>query len=165
MQPERKETELTEQDRQNLVAYLDGELADMNPEAAQALEAKLAQNEAARQEAEALQRTWEMLDYLPRPKAPASFTHQTVQKLTVGRPSLIVRLRRQRWLRRVVLPAGSLAAGILGFLIAFQWPQRELPTPSADDIRVLRYLPFYEKVDSVDFLRDLSHPELFGDES
>ncbi len=166
MQPERKEreTELTEQERQDLVAYLDGELGELNPDAARALEAKLAQNATARREAEALQRTWEMLDYLPRPKAPASFTHQTVQKLTVGRPSLVMRLGKQR-LQRAAWAAGAAAAGILGFLIAFHWPHPELPTPSADDIRVLRYLPFYEKVESVEFLQELNHPELFGDES
>jgi anti-sigma factor RsiW len=162
MEPERKETELTEQDRQDLVAYLDGEL---DPRALQELEAKLSRNDAARREAEALQRTWEMLDYLPRPQAPASFTHQTVQKLTVGRPSLISRLRRQGWLKRLAWPAGAAAASLLGFLIAYQWPHSQQPVPTADDVRVLRYLPYYEKIDSIEFLKELNDPELFGDDS
>src|SRR5262249_41070651 len=68
--------QLTDEDRANLVAYLDGEL---DAEAAQALEAKLSVDPTARAEADALKRTWELLDYLPRPEPSPSFTHRTLE--------------------------------------------------------------------------------------
>ena len=46
---------LSEEDRANLVAYLDGELDD---DAARALEAKLSLDPDARAEAETLRKTW-----------------------------------------------------------------------------------------------------------
>src|SRR5690348_13404435 len=53
-------------ERSNLVAYLDGELNDAQT---RAIATKLTQSLTARREVEALQKTWEMLDLLPRPKA------------------------------------------------------------------------------------------------
>ena len=66
---------LNERERADLVAWLDGEL----------------EGEAARAEADALRKTWELLDYLPRPEPSASFTHRTLSRLApargaVGRP-------------------------------------------------------------------------------
>ncbi len=56
---------LSEQEKADLVAYLDGELGG---EAARSLEAKITLDPAARSEAETLKRTWDLLDYLPRPR-------------------------------------------------------------------------------------------------
>src|SRR3954451_13737717 len=56
---------LSEQERADLVAYLDGELTG---EAARALEAKITLDPQARAEAETLKRTWELLDFLPKPE-------------------------------------------------------------------------------------------------
>ena len=63
---------------EELVAYLDGEL---DPKAARAVETKLTLDPAARAEADSLKRTWELLDFLPRPEAPADFTQKTVERL------------------------------------------------------------------------------------
>ena len=71
---------LNEEDRANLVAYLDGELDE---HAARDLEARLANDPRARAEAETLRRTWELLDYLPRAEASGSFTHRTLERLAV----------------------------------------------------------------------------------
>ena len=57
------------EERDNLVAYLDGELDEA---AVRSLEARLARDPQARQELEALKRSWEMLDYLPRPEPSLS---------------------------------------------------------------------------------------------
>src|SRR5229473_2045109 len=65
--PEGTMSQLNEDERAELVAYLDGEL---NEEAAQVLEARLSREPDLRAEAEALKRTWELLDYLPRPEPP-----------------------------------------------------------------------------------------------
>src|SRR5438105_6476999 len=71
---------LNDDDRANLTAYLDGELDE---DAAQALEAKLSQDPDARAEVEQLRQTWTMLDYLPRAAPSSSFTHRTMEKLSL----------------------------------------------------------------------------------
>src|SRR5277367_6081793 len=66
-------------ERANLVAYLDGELNDAQ---ARSIATKLTQSLTARREVEALQKTWEMLDLLPRPKASEDFTARTLSVAT-----------------------------------------------------------------------------------
>jgi anti-sigma factor RsiW len=80
---------LTEPERADLVAYLDGELGR---ETARALEAKLSLYPEARAEADALLRTWELLNYLPRPEPSPTFTHRTLSRLALVRA-------RERWPR------------------------------------------------------------------
>src|SRR5690349_7189114 len=84
---------LNEREQAELVAYLDGELSG---EAARAMEAKLSLNPAARAEADALRRTWELLDYLPRPQPSPHFTHRTLDRLAPVR--IGDRRRRSRYL-------------------------------------------------------------------
>ena len=56
---------LSDQERANLVAYLDGEL---NQAESHALNTKLVQSVTGRREVESLQKTWELLDFLPKPE-------------------------------------------------------------------------------------------------
>lgn len=79
---------LSERERADLVAYLDGELTG---EAARALEGKLSRHPEVRAEAEALRRTWAMLDFLPRAKPSTDFTHRTMEKLTPIRNARLLR--------------------------------------------------------------------------
>src|SRR5437867_3498127 len=74
-----RRTPLTEQEQANLVAYLDGELPD---EEARAIEAKLSLEPEARAEAELLRRTWDLLDYLPKPEPSPTFTSRTISRLS-----------------------------------------------------------------------------------
>jgi len=62
----------------DLVAYLDGELDDA---AARRVEIRLATDPAARQKAAALKKTFDLLDYLPRPEPSADFTTRTIDKI------------------------------------------------------------------------------------
>src|SRR5262245_29723357 len=75
MQPQPR---LTEDERVNLVAFLDGELPAGD---ARALEEKVARSESVRKEVQALEKTWNMLDWLPRLEAPAGFASQTVTRI------------------------------------------------------------------------------------
>ncbi|HSQ58632.1 MAG TPA: hypothetical protein VLM40_23125 [Gemmata sp.] len=72
-----------------LVAYLDGELDDA---AARKVAARLAGDPAARSKAAALKKTFDLLDYLPRPEPSANFTTRTLEQLpavkTTAVPSL-----------------------------------------------------------------------------
>src|SRR6266487_2718571 len=70
---------LSEQERADLVAYLDGEMGDRD---ARAMEAKINSDPVVRAEAEALQRTWDLLDYLPSQDPSPSFTHRTLERIS-----------------------------------------------------------------------------------
>jgi hypothetical protein len=144
---------LSEQERADLVAYLDGEL---HGEAARALEAKLSLNPAARAEADSLRRTWGMLDYLPNPQPSLRFTHRTLERLSPLR--LDEQQRRQSWRRRFLglgWVAALLLAGWTGYA-GYNWfvPRQPGEPPRAND-----------RIEDLDFWRGLAAPDLFGDET
>ncbi len=166
---------LTERDRADLVAYLDGELESS---ASSALEAKLSRSATARAEAEALRRTWSLLDYLPRAEPSPRFTHQTLERLSALRPASAVGRRRWRaWVIGAGWAAALLAACSLGFA-GGRLLHRSGAVPSAPaldvdgalvrDLGVLENKRLYDSVESIDFLRALANPldpDLFGDEN
>jgi anti-sigma factor RsiW len=172
---------LSDEDRATLVAYLDGEL-DEN--ASQALEAKLSRDPQMRAEAEALKKTWELLDYLPRPLPSASFTHRTLERLAVTqtRPSAIG-WRGWTWVGPLAWVAAMLIAVVGGLFAAHQlWTpaqpvqvgpppgakttaqEQDIQNTMASDLEMLKSLQYYNHVDDVELLRQLNHQELFGDE-
>lgn len=67
-----------------LVAYLDGEL---DPATTRKVEARLAQDPAARARAAELQKSFELLDYLPKPEPSPNFTTRTLDRLPVVKES------------------------------------------------------------------------------
>ena len=71
---------LSENDKAELVAYLDGELDE---QATQAVEARLATDADARAELDTLKQTWGMLDYLPKASPSPNFTNRTMERLTL----------------------------------------------------------------------------------
>src|SRR5437868_4306574 len=75
---------LTEAERTELVAYLDGELSG---DAKRAIEARVSLDPTWRAEADSLKRIWQLLDYLPQAEASAGFTQRTLSKLEPVRRS------------------------------------------------------------------------------
>jgi anti-sigma factor RsiW len=169
---------LNDKDRAELVAYLDGELDEQS---AKSLEAKLSLDPAARQEAVALQKTWELLDYLPRPEPSPNFTHRTMERLSGQLPAVSSVRARGRW-PGWVIAAGWAAALLLAAGVGFgavtflaQSDKDRSPDPLAQlepaeveqnlvrNLRLLENQRLYENVDDIDFLRTLDNPELFGD--
>lgn len=67
-----------------LVAYLDGELDEAS---ARQVEARLARDPAARARAAELKKSFDLLDYLPRPEPSATFTTRTLDKLPAVKPA------------------------------------------------------------------------------
>src|SRR5215510_9110948 len=115
---------LSDEDRENLTAYLDGELDE---ESARQLEAKLSIDDEARAEADALQQAWGMLDYLPRPEPSSSFTHRTLERLAVQ--TATVPRRVPGWVGGLGWVAAMLVAAVIGFFAANRiWPRAETPT-------------------------------------
>lgn len=159
---------LDENDREDLVAYLDGELGEQE---ARALEARLHIDANARNEAESLKRAWDMLEYLPRPEPSPNFTHRTIERLTAQQ---LASAQQKRGVRGWLFRAGWAAAIFLAFLAGFaatkdhlQRRQVELDQQLARDLNIVENLRAFENVDDIDFLHKLANPndqDLFGDE-
>lgn len=158
---------LSEEERADLVAYLDGELTG---EAARAMEAKISLDPRLRAEAESLKRTYDLLDYLPSPPAPSpSFTEKTLSKLEPIRQTGPAQKPSGggawRWLVLAGLwlaaMAGAAGGGYYGYqaLVPREPGEEEL----VRDLRVIENKKHYERVDDVEFLDELAGPALFGD--
>jgi anti-sigma factor RsiW len=156
---------MNDEDRAELVAYLDGELQG---DKARAVESRISHDPRLRAEADALGRAWELLDYLPRPEPSPNFTHRTLDRIT-GAQKLVRSPTRRRW-RTVLVGAGWAAAVTLAFLggyavVRFLAPPDRTDEELARDLRVIENKRLYDPIDDIEFLRELDHPDLFGDDS
>src|SRR5262249_19869742 len=92
-----------------------------------------------------------------------TFTHRTLERVSVLRPSQVVR-RPRRWIVPVAWAAGVLLAAAAGFAgVAFLTPRDRTDESLARDLRVIENKRLYDPVDDMDFLWALSPPDLFGD--
>src|SRR5947209_337214 len=73
-----KNRSLNDDERADLVAYLDGEMVG---EAKRAIEAKISLDSTWRTEADSLRRAWDMLDFLPKAEPTPSFTERTLSRI------------------------------------------------------------------------------------
>jgi len=157
-----KLSRLSADQRSNLVAYLDGELAD---DVTSEIESVLAHSGVARNDVEMLARTYDLLDELPRFKASQDFTARTMTTIRMEdiRPDITETVWYQRMRRGVILGCCTLAmmaASTLGFMLT-----RDYVSEDADvlvkDYEVIHDLDVLRQVDDVEFLRQLdSNPEL-----
>lgn len=154
---------LSADQRDDLVAYLDGELPDG---LANAIDQVLARSEVARNEVEALARTWEMLDALPVPQASSEFTDRTMTTLKVG--EVPYNITEQAWFG--YLKKGSVLAvwfavlglsGWLGFQITTRWVPNE-QEQILEDLPLLQNFDAYQEVQSIDFLEQLNRSGAFN---
>jgi anti-sigma factor RsiW len=149
---------LTEQERADLVAYLDGEL---HGDAARAIEAKMSLRPDVRAEAQSLKRAWDLLDFLPRPEPTSQFTERTLSRLAVNRNTIA----GGRWLMPIAWAAAVLVAFTAGWsgyawLAPFRPGDREL----VHDLRIIENYRLYEPAGDMSLLLQLCQPDLFGDE-
>ena len=162
---------LNDDERDELIAYLDGELTEAD---ARRVESKLSADPAIRAEADSLKRTWDLLDYLPRPEPSPSFTHRTFERLTPVRPLLLAGpFHRRRWLLGLGWAAALLVATLAGYaaapLVLPGWKAPGDPSADADqqlarELRLVERLRLYQHVNDIQFLNELDRPELFGDD-
>ena len=160
-----------EPDEDDLVAYLDGELAEPD---VRSVESKLALDPVVRAKADAYKRTYDLLDYLPRPEPSPDFTARTLTRLRPAvagsgsadvRPTGRTRGGRVRAVARVVFFASALASGFAvqaGVRAALGPPRVDPDTLPLSDLRVIERLPLYLGVDDIAFVRALAEPGLFG---
>lgn len=163
---------LDDADREDLIAYLDGELDEA---AARQVEVRLNLDAEARAEAELLRRTWDLLDYLPRPEPSPAFTSQTLDRISAFRSAPTGAVAQPRW-RPWVLGVGWAAALLVASAGAFAavsgWPFQkdgdpagaELDQRLVQDLRVIEHKRLYEQLDDIQFLRALADPDLFGED-
>ncbi len=152
-------------EREQLSAYLDGELA---PEDARAVEARLSVDPNACRELESLRRAKSLLDALPTQEASRDFARRTLERLPRRRPGW-ERISLRSW-RGWSVAAAILVALLAGFVsvrsISWQAQDRAgLPRIhdgiASDNGRGL------DGVDDIDFLHKLANPndtDLFGEE-
>lgn len=156
--------------RENLVAYLDGEL---DPQEASEIDQALIDSPVARNEVEMLTRTWEMLELLPNQTASDEFTQTTMQTVRLSEetppsasisdyyPQIRWGLMAVSWLVCVTLASWA------GFMISNEWT----PNPSEqliDDLPVIQNYELYrtlevEDAEKIDFLKDLERKGLLND--
>jgi anti-sigma factor RsiW len=148
---------LTSEDRDNLTAYLDGELDENNT---RRIEAILTSSAVARTDVEILARVYELLDVLPRPKANKEFTERTIA--TARLEAYRKPLAQQPWFkwsqRGAILASWTailLVAGALGFSLTNRWIARP-DDILLRDLSLIQNLDVYSEVGSVEFLQELS---------
>lgn len=150
---------LTDDDRRDLVAYLDGELP---PDEAARVEARMLADEAFRAEMQALQGTFDMLEDLPVSTVGPDFTRTTVEVAAFDarrRPSA-VGIDGRRLLTAGLIFVAAFVAAAFGF--AWQRNRQLLPEREAiRDFPVVQNSVIYQKAHDVAFLRLLRENALF----
>jgi hypothetical protein len=170
------ENPMSDEERTELVAYLDGELPKP---AVRVLEAKLTTNPHLRAEVETLRKTWELLDHLPKPEPSPDFASRTLDRVSTIRATPI-RIRGgsagDRW---KLWGVGWAAAVILAIFIGYEGGHflssrtnpsehgrtKDVQPQLVEDFRVIENQRLYAHVDDLDFLRALQDPELFGEDN
>jgi anti-sigma factor RsiW len=160
------------EDEETLVAYLDGEL---DPQSEQLVLERLSLDAHARAKVDALRRAWDLLDYLPRPEPSASFTSQTLERISGLRPAVAASPRPAQpaqwwrpWAFGLAWVALLFLASALGF-VAMRYFLNKSREVNLDELLVpyvwvIENEHLYQHVDDVHFLKQLAAPELFGDE-
>ena len=115
---------LSQEHRDNLAAYLDGELDD---KATQEIEQVLGDSPVARHEVDMLSRSWDMLNALPTHRASGEFTERTVTRLRAAEekgpriPSDLIYRNARRGLVLAVWTSILAACGYAGFAATMHW--------------------------------------------
>jgi len=153
-----EQTQLTPDQRENLVAYLDGELDEKSTEE---IERLLAHSPAARQEVDLLTRTFALLDSLPRPEASTELTSKTLSSIRPEIPT--PRWSGTNWYRHarrgivaVSWMVGLMLAATTGYFAARHWRPPE-------DARLIRELPVIENLDTYRDVEDIRLLEEFAE--
>lgn len=153
---------LTPAERANLVAYLDGELNDAE---SRAISTKLTSSPTARREVEVLEKTWELLEYLPRAKAPVDFTERTLSGVrhfeTKGGKLETALVQTTRNAVRAALWVGAaFAVGGAGYALTYWgWPD---PTARlARELSIAEHFSEYRDVGDFEFLKQLANSTEF----
>ena len=153
---------LTPDERADLVAYIDGELPETH---SRSIATKLTQSATARQEVEMLEKTWDLLDYLPLPRVPEQFSQKTISRIQR------LELRGSLWEPTVAAWTALLGRAMVYLVTAatffglgyaatrWVWPD---PTERlVRDLTLAEHLDEYLEVGSFEFLSQLADSKEF----
>lgn len=148
-----------------LVAYLDGEL---DAESSRHVEERLSRDVTARRELQTLEKTWGLLNWLPRTEVGESFTHTTVEMIAV-KASEDARQDKDRRSASHRLRNWSIAASVVALSALVAAAARMIPPSPNDelmsDLPVIENLDPYLEVGDIEFLRMLKEERLFDNEA
>jgi anti-sigma factor RsiW len=152
-----KITRLSAEQRDNLVAYLDGELEEPQ---SQELEQVLAESVVARHEVDMLSRTWDLLNVLPGVKASEEFSRKTLSSLRAAEAPSKSQLGDELWnkIRKGAVLAGGVALLLGAAALSFQATRHWLPDENEEllnDFDVINNLDDYSEVGDIEFLKIL----------
>lgn len=165
---------------EELVAYLDGELA---PHEAESLARRLGLDPNLRAQADSLQRTWDILDILPHPRPSSTFASRTVSQLSVVPPtrsavqsafarsaanSTMASIPRPRsgfgfWLVSFFAMTAAGFGGYLAHQVYAPPPRAAVVEVPPEDVPLMKNLRLYRNVDDMEYLKQLDSPNLFPD--
>jgi anti-sigma factor RsiW len=155
---------MSKEQRENLVAYLDGELED---QAAREIEHVLASSPVARHDVDMLSRTWDLVGELPGVSVTQEFTSKTLDSIAASRggpkvdPEAISRnTRRVLGLAMAGVILG--AAGTTGFLATQRWIPNEAEE-ILNDFEILMEFDKYREVGDLEQLRKLQEIREFSE--
>jgi anti-sigma factor RsiW len=155
---------MSKEQRENLVAYLDGELED---QPAREIEQVLASSPVARHDVDMLSRTWDLVGELPDVSVTREFTNKTLESIAASRggppvdPEAISRNTR-RVLGLAVAGAILGAAGTTGFLTTQRWIPNEAEE-LLNDYEILTEFDKYREVGDLENLRKLQEFREFSE--
>jgi hypothetical protein len=180
--PDPPADDLPDPEEAELIAYLDGEL---EPADARKVEDRLDEDPAFRARADALKKSYDLLDYLPRPEPSPTFATRTLDRLPTSRSSVEASPvpsgsaavppapapPSRPWLWAAGVAAAAAAALGIGYFAADTARTYFRPPPAREpddiplaDLRVIENLPLYAVADDLEFVTKLADPELFGDD-
>ncbi len=148
--------------QKDLVAYLDGELAD---DRSREIEATMVEQPAVRSEVDGLQRSFDLLDLLDLPKASPDFSEKTMSQVVVETPTVRRRPDGDRvWslLNAAAWVVGLAVVGLVGFRTTNVWVPRESDL-LVRDLPVVENLDLYTELGSVEFVEMLRDRDLLPD--
>lgn len=154
---------LTPEERANLVAFIDGELTEVE---SRALTAKLAQSATARREVELLKKTWEALDHLPRPAVNDQFQERTLSY--VRSVEIRTEKRFESLKKAVAFGLRGVACILTAAAVAFAAREVTKRAWANPDERIIRdlslaeHLDEYLEVGDFEFLERLRNSAEFG---
>ncbi len=154
---------LTPDERSDLIAYLDGELPEAH---ARAISTKLSLSPTARREVEILQKTWDLLEQLPRPQLAPEFSEKTIHTIQrLEARSSVWSERAALWGQRGVIVSAYLLIALAGLAAGYAVVRLVLPNPTerlVTDLSLAENLEVYLEIGSTEFLDALVESRAFG---
>ena len=146
-----------------LSAYLDGEL---DAASRRRVEERLGRDAGYQAQLQKLERTWDLLDRLPRAEVGEDFTKTTIEMVALSASqeaeTVVDQMPRRRRQQKILGSLAMAAALLVGFFLGRGlWPDPN--EPLLKDLPVLKSLDLYYQADDIEFLRELDKANLFAE--